>query len=161
MTTQLYTTTLGNTGPTTYSFPTSSFVGFERMFDELSRSTTTASNTNYPPHNIVKIDDDNFLIEIAVAGFKREDIDIQLKDSILTVRGKKEDARTYTHKGISSREFARTFTLGEHVQVNGANLEDGILAIELERVVPEEERPRVIEIGKAKTDSKKKSFLKD
>lgn len=162
MTTQLYTTTVGSTGPTTYSFPTSSFVGFERMFDELSRTaTTSANNSNYPPHNIVKIDEDNYLIEIAVAGFKKEDIDIQLKDSILTVKGKKEDARTYTHKGISSREFARTFTLGEYVQVNGANLEDGILAIQLERVVPEEERPRVIEIGKVKTEAKKKSFLKD
>jgi molecular chaperone IbpA len=133
-------------------------VGFERLFDELQR--TAPISNNYPPHNIVKIDEDNYLIEIAVAGFKKEDIDIQLKDSILTVKGKKDDTRTYSHKGISSREFNRTFTLGEYVQVNGANLEDGILAIQLERVVPEEERPRVIEIGK-KVDSKKKTFLKD
>lgn len=150
-----FTTT---TGANTYSFPTSSFVGFERMFDELQR--TAPATNNYPPHNIVQIDEDNYLIEIAVAGFKKDDIDIQLKDSVLTVKGKKEDARTYTHKGISSREFTRTFTLGEYVQVNGANLEDGILAIQLERVVPEEERPRSIEIGK-KVETKKKTFIKD
>lgn len=157
-----YTTSTASTNSIgTYSFPSSSFVGFERMFDELSRTTalTSAGNGNYPPHNIVKIDDDNYLIEIAVAGFKRENIDIQLKDSILTVTGKKDDARSYTHKGISSRDFVRAFTLGEYVQVNGANLEDGILAIQLERVVPEEERPRKIEI-KGKIE-KKKGFLND
>lgn len=160
MTTQVYTTTgTATTGAGMYSFPTSSFVGFERMFDELARTATATTNSNYPPHNIVKIDEDNYLIEIAVAGFKKEDIDIQLKDSILTVKGKKEDARTYSHKGISSRDFTRAFTLGEYVQVNGANLEDGILAIQLERVVPEEERPRVIEIGKKV--EKKRGFLKD
>lgn len=129
------------------------------MFDELSRNTVNNTN-NYPPHNIVQIDDNNFLIEIAVAGFKQENLDIQLKDSVLTVSGKKEDARTYSHKGISSREFTRTFTLGEHVHVNGADLEDGILAIKLERVIPEEERPRKIEIG-SEVKKTKKSFLKD
>lgn len=154
MTTQLYTTGTG-----TYSFPTSSFVGFERMFDELSRTSATATNSNYPPHNIVQIDEDNYLIEIAVAGFNKDNIDIQLKDSILTVKGKREDTRVYSHKGISSREFVRTFTLGEYVQVNGADLEDGILAIKLERVVPEEERPRSIEIGKK--IQVKKTLIKD
>ena len=160
MTTQLYTHT-NNSSNSTYSFPAASFVGFERMLDELSRATTaTSTNSTYPPHNIVQIDDDTYLIEIAVAGFKKENLDIQFKDSVLAVKGKKEDARTYTHKGISSREFTRTFTLGEYVQVNGADLEDGILAIKLNRVVPEEKRPRIIEIGK-KTEVKKKGFLND
>lgn len=154
MTPPTYTTGSGST--TSFTFPRASFVGFERMFDELSRTSTT---NNYPPHNVVQLDEDNYLIEIAVAGFKREDLEIQLKDSILTVEGKKEDTRTYSHKGISSREFIRTFTLGEYVQVNGAALEDGILAIQLQRVVPEEERPRKIDIsGKPE---KKKTFLKD
>ena len=90
---------------------------------------------------------------------KQENLDIQLKDSILTVTGKKEDTREYAHKGISSREFVRTFTLGEHVQVTGANLADGILAVNLERIVPEDERPKKIEINTpVKT---KKGFLKD
>ena len=142
---------------TSFTFPRASFVGFERMFDELSRTGTTTNN--YPPHNVVQIDEDNFLIEIAVAGFKLEHIDIQLKESLLTVTGEKEDTRTYTHRGISSRSFTRAFTLGEHVQVNGASLEDGILAIQLERVIPEEDRPRKIEIGKKV--EKKKTFLKN
>ena len=152
--TQTYTTGHGSTA-TSFTFPRASFVGFERMFDELTRVGTT---NNYPPHNVVQIDEDNYLIEIAVAGFKQDDLSIQLKDSILTVEGKKEDARAYTHKGISGRDFVRTFTLGEYVQVNGASLEDGILAIQLERVVPEEERPRKIDIsGKSE---KKKTLIK-
>ena len=143
----------------TFPFPRSSFVGFDKLFDELTRAQLGTQN-NYPPHNVVKVDEDKFIIELALAGFKSEDLDIQLKDSILTVTGKKEDAREYYHKGISSREFVRTFTLGEHVQVNGATLVDGILAINLERVVPEDERPKKIEINQNSTKTKK-SFLKD
>lgn len=150
-----YTT---STGTTAFTFPRASFVGFDHLFNEMARTAT--GNTGYPPHNVVQIDDDNYLIEIAVAGFKQENLEVELKDSILTVTGKKEDDRTYTHKGISSREFTRTFTLGEHVQVVGARLEDGILSIELERVIPENERPRKIEIG-AEAKKPKKSFLKD
>lgn len=143
---------------TSFNFPRANFVGFDRLFDELTRAQLGAQN-NYPPHNVVKIDDDNYIIELAVAGFKQENLDIQLKDSILTVTGKKEDTREYAHKGISSREFVRTFTLGEHVQVTGANLADGILAVNLERIVPEDERPKKIEINTpVKT---KKGFLKD
>ena len=143
-----------------FNFPRANFVGFDKLFDELTRAQLGAQNNNYPPHNVVKVDEDNFIIELAIAGFKSEDLDIQLKDSILTVTGKKEDAREYYHKGISSREFVRTFTLGEHVQVNGATLVDGILSINLERVVPEEERPKKIEINQNSTKTKK-SFLKD
>lgn len=149
-----YTTSNG----TTFTFPRANFVGFEHLFNEMNRSLTTTGG--YPPHNVVQIDEDNYLIEIAVAGFKQENLDVELKDSILTVTGKKEDDRAYTHKGISSREFTRAFTLGEHVQVVGARLEDGILSIELERVIPENERPRKIEIG-VEAKKPKKSFLKD
>ena len=144
----------------TFPFPRSSFVGFDKLFDELTRAQLGAQNNNYPPHNVVKVDEDNFIIELAIAGFKSEDLDIQLKDSILTVTGKKEDEREYYHKGISSREFVRTFTLGEYVEVTGATLVDGILSINLERVVPEEERPKKIEINQNSTKTKK-SFLKD
>lgn len=143
----------------TFPFPRSSFVGFDKLFDELTRAQLGTQN-NYPPHNVVKVDEDKFIIELALAGFKSEDLDIQLKDSILTVTGKKEDEREYYHKGISSREFVRTFTLGEYVEVTGATLVDGILSINLERVVPEEERPKKIEINQNSTKTKK-SFLKD
>lgn len=144
---------------TSFTFPRSNFVGFDRLFDELSRAQLGTQN-NYPPHNVVKVDDDRYIIELAVAGFKQEDLGIELKDSILTVTGKKEDTREYAHKGISSREFTRTFTLGEHVQVTGANLADGILAITLQRIVPEDERPKKIEINGPTEVKTKKGFLK-
>lgn len=127
----------------TYTYPRSAFVGFEHLFNEFNRTP----QETYPPHNIIQIDDDNFMVEIAVAGFSKEDLDIQLKDSILTVTGEMEDKRTYTHKGISTRKFSRTFTLSEYVEVKGADLKNGILSISLVKVVPESARPKKIEIG--------------
>jgi len=128
-------------------FPRSAFVGFDHLFDELDRVARHA-NDNYPPHNIVKVDDHNYQIELAVAGFAREELDIEVKDRSLTVKGKHENrGREYIHKSISNKKFEKTFRLSEYVQVNGADLKDGILAIELEVVVPEEMRPRKIEIS--------------
>lgn len=129
----------------TYTFSRSAFVGFDNLFNESTRASL--KEDTYPPHNIVHIDDDNFLVEIAVAGFSKEDLDIQLKDSILTVNGDMEDIRIYNHKGISTRKFTRTFTLSKHVQVKGADLKNGILSIPLIRVIPESEHPKKIEIG--------------
>ena len=135
----------------TYTFPRSAFVGFDHLFNELNR--VSSREDSYPPHNIIQIDDDNFMVEIAVAGFSKESLDIQLKDSILTVTGSMEDTRKYTYKGISTRKFTRTFTLSEYVEVKGAELENGILSISLTKVIPESERPKKIEIGK--------TFLRD
>jgi molecular chaperone IbpA len=129
----------------TYTFPRSAFVGFDHLFNELNR--VSLREDTYPPHNVVFIDDDNFLVEIAVAGFSKKNLDIQLKDSILTVSGEMKDDRIYNHKGISTRKFTRTFTLSEYVQVKGADLKNGILSISLTKVVPESERPKKIEIG--------------
>lgn len=130
----------------TYTFPRSAFVGFDHLFNELNR--VSLREDTYPPHNVVFIDDDNFLVEIAVAGFSEENLDIQIKDSILTVAGEMEDTRVYNHKGISTRKFTRTFTLSEYVQVKGADLKNGILSISFIKVVPESERPKKIKIGK-------------
>ena len=128
-------------------FPRSAFVGFDHLFDELDRVARHA-NDNYPPHNIVKINDTNYLIELAVAGFARDELDIEVKDRSLRVSGKHQNrGRDYIHKGISAKKFDKTFRLSEYVQVNGADLEDGILAIGLEVVVPEEMRPRKIDIN--------------
>ena len=135
----------------TYTFPRSAFVGFDHLFNELNR--VSSREDSYPPHNIIQIDDDNFMVEIAVAGFSKESLDIQLKDSILTVTGSMEDTRKYTYKGISTRKFTRNFTLSEYVEVKGAELEHGILSISLTKVIPESERPKKIEIGK--------TFLRD
>jgi molecular chaperone IbpA len=128
-------------------FPRSAFVGFDHLFDELDRVARNA-NDQYPPHNIVKVDDHNYLIELAVAGFAREELDVVVKDRSLRVVGKHENrGRDYIHRGISTKRFEKNFRLSEYVQVNGADLTDGILAIQLEVVVPEEMRPRQIEIN--------------
>lgn len=128
-------------------FPRSAFVGFDHLFDELDRVARHA-NDNYPPHNIVKVNNTNYLIELAVAGFADNELEIEVKDRSLTVRGNHENrGREYIHKSISTKKFAKTFRLSEYVQVNGADLTDGILAIQLEVVVPEEMRPRTIEIN--------------
>jgi|TARA_R110000772_G_scaffold1961_2_gene6636 molecular chaperone IbpA len=131
-------------------FPRSAFLGFDHLFDELDRVAKHA-NDNYPPHNIVKINDTSYLIELAVAGFARDELDIEVKDRSLTVSGKHENrGREYVHKGISAKKFLRSFRLSEYVQVNGADLIDGVLAINLEVVVPEEMRPRKIGISKSR-----------
>jgi molecular chaperone IbpA len=123
-------------------------VGFDNMFDELLR--TSQANTNYPPYNIVKHGDDNFAIELAVAGFKDGEINIQVERNQLTVKGEQAvdlDSQTeYLHRGISARSFARTWTLADHVEVAGAKSENGILTISLERKVPEEQKPKSIAI---------------
>lgn len=129
-------------------------VGFETIFDRLGRIEKTTHT--YPPHNIVKIDDETYQIELAVAGLKEEDIDVKVEDNVLSIVYDKsqKDEREYTHKGISTRKFRKEFTLSEYVVVDGASLESGILAITLRKVVPEEKKPRKISIN-----STKKEFL--
>lgn len=142
--------------------PRSLFVGFDTLFEDLERIHTSArsNSNNYPPHNVVKIDDEKFLIELAVAGFTKDNIDIELKDGILKVTGEVEkDEREYAYKGISSRKFEKSFRLSEFVVIDGADLVDGILVVFARVELPEEKRPRKIDIGSAGA-SKKKSFLK-
>ena len=128
-------------------FPRASFVGFDHLFNELEHVARHA-NDHYPPHNILKTGETDYLIELAVAGFSRGELSIEVKDRTLTVTGEHESkGREYIHRGISTKKFKRTFRLSEHVQVNGADLKDGVLSIELKYVVPEELRPRKINIG--------------
>jgi molecular chaperone IbpA len=124
-------------------------IGFDRMFDELNRTFANSRTDNYPPHNVVKLDDTHYVIEVAVAGFAENEIDVELKDNVLTVRGeqtKKENEIEYLHKGISARNFVRTFPLAEHIEVRGATVNNGILSVALEMVVPEENKPKKIAI---------------
>lgn len=128
-------------------------IGFDNMLEELLRVNQQQANTNYPPYNIVKQDEDHFAIEIAVAGFREGDINITVEKNILTIKGEQvqdldEDVKEveYVHRGISARNFARTFTLADHVEVVGATVENGILKIELERKVPEEQKPKTVAI---------------
>lgn len=129
-------------------------IGFDNIFDELMRVNAQQTNINYPPYNIVKHSEDSFAIEVAVAGFQEGDIDITVEKNILTVKGTQqvkvyvgdELEPEYLHRGISARNFTRTFTLADHVEVIGAKAENGILKIELERQVPEEQKPKTIAI---------------
>lgn len=122
-------------------------IGFDNMFDELMRMNSQQS-LNYPPYNIVKHTDDSFNIEVAVSGFSEGEIEVNLDNRVLTIKGqKKEDlVAEYLHKGISTRDFVREFTLAEHVEVINASQKDGILSIQLERIVPEEKKPKAIAI---------------
>ena len=125
-------------------------VGFDQMFDELLRQTAGTNSTNYPPYNVVKHSEDKFSIELAVAGFKEGDIDLTVEKNQLTVKGEKaielNENVEYLHRGISARNFQRSWTLADHVEVAGAEVRDGILTIQLERQVPEEQKPKKIAI---------------
>lgn len=129
------------------------FVGFDRIFDRMhTMNELQAKQSAYPPYNLVKTDENHYVVEMAVAGWTREDLDITVEDGTLTIEGKVEtdsDAveTEYLHKGIAKRHFKRSFTLADTVVVNDADLADGILTIELENVIPEEKKPRKIEIG--------------
>jgi len=124
-------------------------IGFDRMFDRLL-DDSLVTTTNYPPYNIVKMDDTNYAIQIAVAGFGKDDIEIETKENTLSIKSKEKgevvDETTYLHKGISNRAFKRTFTISDDVVVKGATFENGLLNVELERIIPEEKKPRLIKI---------------
>jgi len=127
-------------------------IGFDRMFDRLFDDSFVTTANNYPPYNIVKVSDTDYAIQIAVAGFGKDDIEIETKENTLTVKsvekkdGEVVDDTTYLHKGISNRAFRRSFTIADDVVVKGASFENGLLNIELERIIPEEKKPRMIEI---------------
>ena len=128
-------------------FPSSAFVGFDHLLNELDYVAKHAQD-NYPPHNILRTGDQDYLIELAVAGFSRDELTIEVKDRTLTVSGEhKSKGREYIHRGISTKKFKRTFRLSEHVHVNGADLVDGVLSVVLKYEIPEALRPRKIENG--------------
>lgn len=126
-------------------------IGFERQWNMLEnlRSMSGANNLSYPPYNILKVDDNNYEIHLAVAGFSKKDIEVVLQEQVLTISGNKPDTeeKHFIHKGIGARNFKHTFALADHVEVKSASFEDGILTISLEREVPEEKKARVIKIG--------------
>jgi molecular chaperone IbpA len=129
-------------------FPRSSFVGFDHLFNELEFTAKHAQD-HYPPHNIIKASDEDYLIELAIAGFSQSEVSVEVHSGMLTIYGQHVNkGREYIHRGISTKKFKRTFRLSENVQVHGADIQDGILAIELKYVIPEEMRPRKINIGK-------------
>lgn len=125
-------------------------VGFERQIDTLARmSETMGRGSSYPPYNIVKHGEDTYTVEMAVAGFTKKEIAIQLKDNVLTIEGSKAEKRDdeFVHRGIGMRDFKSEFVLADYVEVAKASFVDGILFIDLERRIPEEHKPKVIEIA--------------
>lgn len=128
-------------------------LGFDRFFDDVERilkSDIQKINTSFPPHNIIKLDDNRYLVELAVAGFSKDEIDISVEDNTLTIKGEKAEKETgvqYLHKGIGTRSFTKSLTIADTVEVRGAEFKDGILRIGLENVIPDHKKPRKVEIG--------------
>jgi molecular chaperone IbpA len=128
-----------------------SSIGFDSLASMLDRTLTTdPSATTYPPYNIEIKDDNKYGITLAVAGFSDDELDITVEKGVLTIRGKnnKEEARKYLHQGIANRSFEQKFNLAEYVEVTGADLNDGLLTINLVKEVPEAMKPKSITIGK-------------
>lgn len=127
-----------------------SMVGFDRLFDLIENSARAAASDNYPPFDLERVSEDRYRITLAVAGFKRDEIDITAQQNLLLVAGKKEEAQDrsrFLHTGIATRSFERRFELADFVRVEAANLADGLLTIDLVREVPEAMKPQKIAIG--------------
>jgi molecular chaperone IbpA len=125
-----------------------SSVGFDRIFDLLENATRVQTLDNWPPYNIEKADEDQYRITMAVAGFSPDELNLTSQPNWLVVSGQKqgEESTQYLHRGIATRSFERRFELADHVKVKDARLDNGLLTIELVREVPEEMRPRRIEV---------------
>lgn len=134
-------------------------IGFDRLFDALESIERSSTNT-YPPHNIVKVDENNYVVELAVSGFKEDEIEIEKVKNELVIKGEKkdDDKRTFLHRGIAARSFRKTVQLASSVQVNGAYLQDGILSVELENIIPKEDLPKRIPIA---STTKKEVLLQE
>jgi molecular chaperone IbpA len=128
-------------------------IGFDNMFDELMRVSAQQGNTNYPPYNIVQVNEDEYMISLAVAGFGLDNLSVVKDKKFLIIEGKEYQTDSekiepnYLHKGISNRDFRREFQLADHVEITNAHLELGILNVHLKREVPEEARPKTIAIS--------------
>ena len=132
-----------------FVYPRNAFLGFDHIFDQLESIHSHAKDT-YPPHNVIKYDNMKYDIELAIAGFNEDHIDIEVKDHVLTITGdrpQRRDQNSYVHKGISARRFKKSYRLSEYTEVTGADMKDGILTVRLEVILPEEKRPRKIKIG--------------
>jgi molecular chaperone IbpA len=129
------------------------FVGFDQLFNELEKLVeghTPARSTSFPPHNILKVDDNRFVVEMAVAGFGQDEVDVEIQDGVLIVKGEKKDQSEvdYIYRGIATRSFTKSIRLSDTIEVRGAQFKDGILKIALENIVPDHKKPRKIEFTK-------------
>jgi molecular chaperone IbpA len=136
-----------------------STVGFDRLFDMLESSSLGQTQENYPPFDLIKLGDNDYRIELAVAGFKPDELDITAQQNVLIVTGRKKDesedkGNNYVYRGIATRSFERRFALADHIQVRGADMKDGLLSIELVREIPEAMKPKKINIGESQREER-------
>jgi molecular chaperone IbpA len=125
-------------------------VGFDRIFDDFEHRFASQISNNYPPYNVVRYDEDNYGIELAVAGFSKDEITVQLDQNQLVVNGEhigtEQTGIEYLHRSLAARNFTRAFALAEFIEVDGVTIKDGVLKIKLKRVIPEQLKPRMIQI---------------
>ena len=127
-----------------------STLGFERVFNDVERILNNRPASSFPPHNILKVNDNKYVVELAVAGYNKDEIDITVEDNSLVIKGEKPEKEiegvSYLHKGIGTRSFTKTLSVADTLEVKGAEFKDGILRVGLENVVPDHKKPRKVEI---------------
>ena len=125
-------------------------VGFDQMFDQMERRFANSVSNNYPPHNILKLEENEYAIQLAVTGFEKTEISVTVENNILIVRGESITTdypqEQYLHRGLATRDFVKEFPLAEHIEVSGASIKNGMLTVKLVRNVPESAKPKVIDI---------------
>jgi molecular chaperone IbpA len=126
-------------------------IGFDNLFDTFEQRFANQLNNTYPPYNVLKHSDDSYQIEIAVTGFEKEDITVEIDQNSLIVKGSRKEIDiknpTYLHKGLAARDFTRMWTLGEHIEVGEIKMKNGVLTIPLNRIIPENLKPRTLQIN--------------
>jgi molecular chaperone IbpA len=124
------------------------FIGFNREMERLANVQLASRQTSYPPYDLIKLDDDTYKLSLAVAGFSKSDIDVSVDNGTLIIKGEITEVfdAEIVHKGIAGRKFTRTFALGEYMEVTGAEMKDGMLHINIDRVIPEEKKPKAIKV---------------
>lgn len=125
-------------------------IGFDTMFDQMERRYGNSVNNNYPPHNILRLGDNDYAIQLAVTGFAKSEISVTVEDNVLIVKGESMttdyEPEQYLHRGLATRDFSKEFPLAEHIEVSGAEIANGMLTVKLIRNVPESAKPKVIDI---------------
>ena len=129
-------------------------IGFDSLFTELERRFVNQASSNYPPHNVIKIDENQYEIQLAVTGFHKSEISVTIENNVLWVKGESNtvgyDESQYLHRGLATRDFVRQFPLAEHIEVQGAEISNGMLIVKLERIIPESAKPKIIDIVEVK-----------
>ena len=129
-------------------------IGFDQLFDQLERRYANSISNNYPPHNIIKTGENQYEIQIAVTGFYKAEIAVTVEDNVLVIKGESQTVdhapEAYLHRGLATRDFVKEFPLAEHIEVVGAETENGMLTIKLIRNIPESAKPKVIDIVEIK-----------